>query len=211
MRLWTYYRKELLKNIWIKTDISDIVLDVGCFDWYWLSTQIAKEKHAIDIDIEPLYKNINYRKWDAIKLPYKDNFFDKVFAFDVIEHITLGKEQSFINELLRVTKKWWKIILTTPSKQIKLFPVFLTDYVSKKRWHYKCNGYTSNEILIYFNPKKNIKITHLESKWYLSLYFVLRMLWIFCKPLTRYFLEQIAKMDAKKIWKHGYLLIVVTI
>ena len=207
MRLWTYYRKELLKDLWIKTAYDDVVLDVWCFDWYWLSTQKAKEKHAIDLDIEPKYKDINYKNWDATKLPYKDLFFDKVFAFDVIEHIKEWKEKEFIKELIRVTKKDWNIILTTPSKSIRLFPSFLTNYISKKWWHYKCNWYTKNEIQYFVWNKVYISILNLNCRWYLNNYLFLRFLWKINKKLVRNILQKIAKNDSQEIWNNGYLLI----
>ncbi len=207
MRLWTYYRKKLLENLNIKTEKNDVVLDVWCFDWYWLSIQIAKEKHAIDIDINPIYKDINYKKWDATQLPYEDNYFNKVFSFDVIEHVNLWKEKLFLSELYRVTKNWWEIIFTTPSKDIKLFPNFLTTWVSKKWGHYKCNWYTKEELVQLIWDKENIKILELNSRWYLNNYLFLRLLWNINKTLVMQLIDKITINDSKTIWNKWYILV----
>jgi ubiquinone/menaquinone biosynthesis C-methylase UbiE len=81
MRLGTYYRAELLKLLNIKAD-KENVLDVGCFDAYWLSTQSAKNKYALDIDIDKKYRNINYIKASALDIPFEDNKFDQVLPIN---------------------------------------------------------------------------------------------------------------------------------
>lgn len=207
MRLGTYYRKELLSNLGIKTEKSEKVLDVGCFDAYWLSTQNAKEKHAIDITIEEKYKNILYKKGSGINLPYKDGFFDKVFSFDVLEHIPKGAEKKFISELIRVTKAGGEVILTTPSNDIEIKPNFLTNWVSKKWGHYKCQGYSLKDIKKIFSLEENLYIESLSCRWYLGLYFPLRCLWPIFTSLAKKLLEKIAILDAKSYGNKGYLLI----
>ena len=104
MRLGTYYRAQIIKHFNIKAG-SNCVLDVGCYDGYWLSTQKSKNKYALDLEISQLYKNIHYIKASALKIPLKSNYFDQVFAFDVLEHIEEGKESKFLRELIRVCKK----------------------------------------------------------------------------------------------------------
>ena len=118
----TYFRTELFKKLKIETSPNDKVLDVGCFDGYWLSTQNAKEKIGLDIDIHRKYKNIRYKKGSALNIPLKSGYFDKVFAFDVIEHIPANTELQFLRELIRVTKISGSVILTVPSREIKVFP-----------------------------------------------------------------------------------------
>lgn len=208
MRMGTYYRNELLKNLNIKTEKRDIVLDVGCYDAYWLSLQKAKEKHAIDMEISPIHKNIDYKKGDATKLPYKNNYFDKVFAFEVLEHIEFGKEKRVLSELIRVTKSKGEIILSTPSKYIRLFPSFLTNLVSRKWGHYKQNGYTKEEILG-FIPKrvKSIQIKELDARQYLKFYLPMRALWTVYDGLAKKILSLFAKKDATSEGNKGYLII----
>lgn len=110
MRLGTYFRKELLDKLNIKTFPEDIVLDVGCFDGYWLSTQKAKEKYGLDLDIVKKYKDVNYVYGSGLDIPFKNNKFNKVFAFDVIEHLPKNTEVKFLSELIRTTKFSGEII-----------------------------------------------------------------------------------------------------
>jgi len=206
MRLGTYYRKELLKNLNVKTNTNDVVLDVWCFDWYWLSTQVAQEKHAIDLDIDPIYDGINYQKWDATNLPYENEYFDKVFAFDVIEHVNLWTEKKFVEELLRVTKKWGEVLFTTPSKDIRLFPHFLTNWISKKWGHYKCNWYTKDELRTFIPKEYNIELAELDCRGYLVNYLILRLIWKINKKFVMFIIDKIAIKDSKKTGINGYIM-----
>lgn len=54
---------------------------------------------------------------DAGKLPFSDNAFDVIFAFDVIEHLIGGKahQLSFLRELKRVLSPLGMVLLTTPN------------------------------------------------------------------------------------------------
>ena len=156
MRPGSYYRAQIFKSFNIMARGGN-VLDVGSYDGYWLSTQVAKQKYALDIDIVKKYSGIHYVQHTALDIPFKDGTFDQVFAFDVLEHIEIGKEEQFFNELIRVCKKNGEIILSIPSKAIKLFPGFLTNYISRKWGHSKCNGYSENELIMFLSERENIR------------------------------------------------------
>jgi ubiquinone/menaquinone biosynthesis C-methylase UbiE len=206
----TYFRSELFKKLKVETSLNDKVLDVGCFDGYWLSTQKAKEKVGLDIDIQKKYKNIKYVKGSALDMPFKNDYFDKVFAFDVIEHIPANTEQRFLRELIRVTKKDGSIIFTVPSENIKIFPSFLTNYVSKKWGHNKYNGLS--KFIINSLLKKNLNIKYeifdLNTKFYLNYYLLLRIFWLLNPKKTMVLLGQIIKKDiTNHKGENGYFLI----
>ena len=156
MRLGTHYRAKILKHFKIEATGKN-VLDVGAYDGYWLSTQKAKNKYALDLEVIKLYKNIHYIEASALKIPLKSNYFDQVFAFDVLEHIEGGKETKFLTELIRVCKRNGEIILSTPSKSIRMFPDFMTNYISQKWGHKKCNGYYKEELKNMLFAFDNIK------------------------------------------------------
>jgi ubiquinone/menaquinone biosynthesis C-methylase UbiE len=187
MRLGTYFRKELLNKINIKSNSSDVVLDVGCFDGYWLSTQKAKQKYGLDIDIVKKYKNIKYIKASALDIPFPKNKFDRVFAFDVIEHVPENTEIKFLSELIRVTKPGGEIVITCPSNKIRIFPQFLTEFASKKWQHFKYPGLSRNNLTKYLSKFKEIRydISDLNTKYFLQLYLMLSLLWRLNPNLTK--------------------------
>jgi len=97
----------------------------------------------------------------AISIAYSEAYskkIDKPWGYEIhwvpedrpylgkIEHIEAGKERKFLSELIRVCKKKGEIILSTPSESIKMFPGFMTNYISRKWGHDKCNGYSKEEL-----------------------------------------------------------------
>jgi SAM-dependent methyltransferase len=209
MRLWTYYRQNLWNELWIQTKKDQVVLDVWCYDWYRLHTQIAKEKHAIDVDIDPKYDDVIYKRTDWTTLDYEDNTFDMVVSFEVIEHIESWKEKQYLAEMIRVLKPWWTLYMSTPSKDIKVFPRFLTNRVSKRWWHHKQNWYYTNEIDRFLVDINNIDVsyTSLKCRWYLNLYLLNRLIRGISNNILYSFIELIAKRDSQVEWLWWYLII----
>lgn len=212
MRLGTYFRKQLLEKLNIESNFNDSILDVGCFDGYWLSTQKAKEKYGLDVDIKRKYKKIKYIKASALKMPLNNDMFNKVFAFDVIEHIPVNTEKNFLSELIRVTKNKGNIYLTFPSDKIKIFPWFLTKYISKKWGHFKYLGLNRKMINSLLTNFKNIKyeIITLNTRYYLTFYLLLRILWLLNPKITKIFLKYIIKKDINNLkGETGYFLVII--
>ena len=71
------------------------------------------EKKALDLIKNSLYKEKNV--CDACNLSYKNNFFDVVVAFDVLEHIE--KDNVAVKEIKRVLKKQGAFIFSVPAFQ----------------------------------------------------------------------------------------------
>jgi len=199
MRLGTYYRAQILKHFNIKA-YKPFVLDVGGYDGYWLSTQKAKNKYVLDLNIRENHKSIHYIKASALNMPFRTNYFDQVFAFDVLEHIEANKEQKFLDELMRVTKKGGEIILSTPSKSIKMFPGFMTNYISHKWGHFKGNGYSKQQLNKLMAKYKNInyQISDFPAFFYLIFYFPLRLCWSILPKLIMKLVDLTATYDSKR-------------
>ena len=97
------------------------ILNIGCGTGGTVDTlQKFGEVHNVDVSDEALgfmkrkgYKNLY--KVSGIKLPFPDNTFDAVGAFDVLEHIELDKEA--LREWRRVLKPGGKLLITVPAYQ----------------------------------------------------------------------------------------------
>ncbi len=186
MRLGTYYRALMWDKVGIRA-ISSVVLDIGGFDGYWLSQQPAGTKVCVDLSPQRKYDGVTYVKADALSLPFSDGCFDQVFAFDIIEHVDDDKQ--FLNELHRVTRPNGEIVISTPHKQIRIFPPFLTNWVSKKWGHYRANGYLESEIRKLIPQDDSAEFLYLRQLFlrvsYLSLRFLWGVSWEITKPLVR--------------------------
>src|SRR3989344_210525 len=91
------------------------VLDIGCGDGY--GSRVLEYADYTGVDISP--KAGRYLKKffvsDCKKLPFKDNAFDTILMFEVIEHLTATEQ--VLKELKRVLKDGGRIIITTPNSR----------------------------------------------------------------------------------------------
>ena len=109
----------LLKKI--STNKDQIVLNIGAGTGN--DAAILRKYgmvHVIDInqsalDLIPIQYVSEKKCCDACQLPYENNMFDIVAAFDVIEHIE--DDQRAISEILRVLKPGGQLIFTVPAYQ----------------------------------------------------------------------------------------------
>lgn len=125
------------------------ILDAACAfgDLLTLLDQSEFTTYGIDISEYALKKAKKNTKAQLIlgdlnkKLPYKDNFFDAVFALDVIEH--LNSPYQFLLEMNRVLKKKGILFVQTPNIN-SIFEIF-----AKEKWF----AYTDETHLYLFNRK----------------------------------------------------------
>lgn len=97
-------------------------LDLGCGRGEFIGNLMEdSERHGYDVDPEKIkeakknYKNVNFSLGGGgEKLPYKSNYFDKVFLFHVLEHV--DSEEETIKEVYRVLKKGGTLYLASPYK-----------------------------------------------------------------------------------------------
>lgn len=120
-KLQTHYLKRWLD----KVNSQDKVLDVGCGTgrFSFRLAKKAKEVFGVDTSKEGILfcqeeakgKNVSNTKFliaKASNLPFKDEYFDKIFSITCLQHITLKKEfENSLKELLRILKKNGKIVL----------------------------------------------------------------------------------------------------
>ena len=118
--------QRIRRNILIESlkhnSIKGRLLDIGCQDgdMCYLMHQEGFEVCGVDIDRERIikakqkYQQIEFKYADCgNKIPFSDDFFDVVWAGDVIEHIC--NTDIFVNEINRVLKVRGLFALSTPA------------------------------------------------------------------------------------------------
>jgi len=113
-----------------KLQKSSFVLDVGCGEGYGTDLLSKYVSRIIGIDVDRNIikhasdkyksKNCSFKTYDGIKIPYKDNTFNAVVSFQVVEHIS--DDAGYISEVYRVLKKNGIFIVTTPNRTYRLMP-----------------------------------------------------------------------------------------
>ncbi len=119
-----YFDNEVKKII----NKDDLILDYGCGPGTFsikLSKLTNKNVHSVDISKQFLEEcekskkkynsdNIKTQLIEGNKLPFNNDYFDKVLLFDVIHH--LEEPEIALREIYRVLKKNGKIIIYEPNK-----------------------------------------------------------------------------------------------
>ncbi len=118
------------------------VLEVGCGEGRGIDLMLPKAKSYTALDkIEPIIVSLRKKypqgKFISGNIPpftdLQDNSFDRVFSFQVIEHI--DNDRLFLKEIHRVLKPGGEAFLTTPNRPMSL---------SRNPWHVR--EYTAEEL-----------------------------------------------------------------
>ncbi len=123
-----------------KNDLmSSKILEVGSGD-LGITTYFKKEITGLDIKFsnqtDQFLKKVEY---DGNFFPFKNNEFDTVISVDSFEHIPPEKRQNFINEIMRVAKFFF--ILVVPCGRLSYaHDLKLADYFLKIN-HYQDNNF----------------------------------------------------------------------
>lgn len=106
------------------------VLDFGCNTGYGAKILSKSARKVVGVDVsenaisaaknEYGHLGIEFQKFDGKKLPFKDDAFDLIDSFQVIEHIVDYTE--YIEELKRVLSKRGALLFTTPNAFLRLDP-----------------------------------------------------------------------------------------
>ena len=96
------------------------VLDIGCYDGYFLSTLDGIESYGIDNDIEALKiasNKVNFAISHDIsnkQLPFAKDSFDFVVCMEVLEH--LKDPDKLMVEIRRVVKAFGTVLISIPNE-----------------------------------------------------------------------------------------------
>ena len=108
---------------------NDVVLDIASGTGYGTCQLGMQTKNAViggDISEEavagckkrwgPANPHVDFRVMDGTRLPFPDNYFDKIVSFETIEHTAQYREM--LGEFKRVLKPAGTLVLSTPNQQI---------------------------------------------------------------------------------------------
>lgn len=110
-------RREVLREFGY---CDGIVLDVGCGTGGPTKMLEKRTGYIVGVDISNCFDKskvsakLDFVLGDATRLPFRDESFDAVVSFDVIEHIQNDLE--FLCEIKRVMKKGAMLLLETPNR-----------------------------------------------------------------------------------------------
>ena len=109
-------------------------------------------------------KNIKIEKINAKKILYPDDYFDKIFFLEVLEHLYYKESLLVLPEIKRVLKKGGELILSTAPNKYLSSPQY---FIAEKFFKLELSGkkFHLNEFS-YFSLKKIIKRFFKENKIY---------------------------------------------
>jgi len=210
IRLGTYYRYLVINKLNLHLSGNN-VLDIGCFDGYLLSHINAGRKIGIDIDILKKYPDIQYIKEDFIIYNFEYDKFDKIFAFDVLEHVK--DDKIFIEKIIELLSIEGTAILSTPCENIKIFPSALQGWVDKRWGHIYRRGYTPQkmkDLLVGAQNNVTIDVIYWNCPLFRLLYLFLSMMWRISPLLTKNVLSYLVEIESKhKDGENGFLYILI--
>ncbi|RMH40845.1 MAG: class I SAM-dependent methyltransferase, partial [Gammaproteobacteria bacterium] len=104
------------------------VIDLGCGTGYGTEFLANTGEFVVGVDragyalpLENQKDNLGFCVSDVTNLPFANSSFDIAVSFQVIEHIE--KVNFFLNEAHRILSKDGVLILSTPNKKLRLFPL----------------------------------------------------------------------------------------
>jgi 2-polyprenyl-3-methyl-5-hydroxy-6-metoxy-1,4-benzoquinol methylase len=152
------------------------ILDVGCnygsliYNMYRLG---YKNIYGIDINKQSIkqgrksYKHIRTRlkAYDGNEMPFKDETFDVILMFDVIEHI-LNIEKFLKEQVYRILKKGGIFIFQTPNKPLNIIWEIINkkSFTKYKEYHYSLQTYSSLRKLLEHSGFNSIEIERYNTK-----------------------------------------------
>jgi ubiquinone/menaquinone biosynthesis C-methylase UbiE len=118
--------EHIIRYEFVTGNTNHIVLDIGCGSGHGSNTLAKKfkEVHGVDISPEAIayaeqywkLPNIHFKIGDSLAIPFPENTFDVVVAFEVFEHLTDWRK--FLSEIKRVLKPDGLVYLSTPNKTL---------------------------------------------------------------------------------------------
>lgn len=212
MRFGTYYRFLILQNLNFHLE-GNSILDIGCYDGFLLSHVNAAEKTGIDLQTLKKYPNIQYIQSNFLSYNFKNKKFDKIFSFDVLEHVK--EDELFLKKVVKLLDENGTAILSTPSDKISIFPSFFQSYVDKRWGHIYRRGYSKDKITQLLSDFEkagiiNVKFIEWNCPTFRLTYLPLNLIWRIFPRLAKIILRFFIKMDLMfEKGQSGFLFVII--
>ncbi len=134
--------QRLLKAYYVAQEmVEGALLEIGCGEGRGVELLAPKVNSYTAVDkieevvsqLSAKYTNAKFIKANIPPLPFKDNSFDSVVSFQVIEHIK--EDVTYLKEIYRILKPGGKALISTPNIKMTL---------SRNPWHIR--EYTADEL-----------------------------------------------------------------
>ncbi len=170
------------------------ILDVGCHDGALLASLDAQVRVGVDLEPQEPSRSVRMVQADGCSLPFPAGYFDQVLALDVLEHVP--DDDRLAGELVRVCRPGGRVFVTTPAATIRLFPTFLTGWVSAQWGHQWRRGYTEQSLTELMGSPCSCAVNQWNAPAYRFAYLLLRLLAAAWPGLAVRFVSSIARYDA---------------
>ncbi len=181
---------------------GDKILDLGCGTGYYLFllsnlpvklnlTGLDNDKKALDEAKTSLDGKIKFIIGDSHKLPFKKNFFDKIVASEVLEH--LKDDEGSLKAIYRVLKPNGVFVISTPSINYPFFWDPLNWILQHIFTTHIRNGFFSGFWFGHFRlyDKKVLKKKFEKAKFNVE---ICQELTYWCLPFNHYLVNVIARL-----------------
>lgn len=205
LRIGTYYRMHLLHRLGVD-GATGVVVDVGGRDGHWVAG-MAGTRILVDLDIVRAEPSVDYVRGSADAIPLRSTVADSVYSLDVIEHTP--DEAAVIDEMLRLLRPGGRLVLTTPSADMRVFPGVLQPWVDRKWGHERVRGFSASYLEKLLRDRGvEVQVRPLAYRLFRWCYFPLRALWAAPGGIGRAAVRAVAAVDARYAWGgHGALLV----
>jgi len=152
---WNNFRQKIYEKELYELDWNDNgkILDVGCGNCRNLKPFSHLQMYGIDFSKEMIKQskkfakkhklNINLKKADMRKIPFKDNFFDYCLCFNAIHLVNKKEASKALKEIHRVLKKDGKCLISVWNRY-GILSFFLTKKEQRIPWRKKDKTYYRN-------------------------------------------------------------------
>lgn len=206
MRVGTRYRLSCFRAAHIRwDDAAAPLLDVGCLNGEFLTTVSVGRRIGLDVEPRILPEGVLFVQANGEHLPFCSNSIGQAVALDVIEHLQDGS--ALVQELLRVTCPGGRVLLTTPSDRIRLFPPFLTGWISRHWEHFHRRGFCVKDLAAMSRPVLGARcsVQQWSAPAFRVWYLFIRALDVVWPAGAGLLLDWVARWDARhRVGDHGF-------